>query len=106
MKKNFYEIIYRIPGRRSYTINDVQLLTEMILSNLILGNYEKAVQITVQYNICDIQEFRTKKCLAVFEKLLKFIKTVAYQTKWALFKDESKKNKDLDSIIKGYIELI
>ena len=104
LKKNFYEIIYRIPGRRSYTINDVQLLTEMILSNLILGNYEKAVQITVQYNICDIQEFRTKKCLAVFEKLLKFIKTVAYQTKWALFKDESKKNKDLDSIIKGYIE--
>jgi hypothetical protein len=76
----------------------------MILSNLILGNYEKAVQITVQYNICDIQEFRTKKCLAVFEKLLKFIKTVTYQTKWAQFKDESKKNKDLDGILKGYIE--
>jgi len=104
LKKNFYEIIYRIPGRRSYTINDVQLLTEMILSNLIAGNYEKAVQITVQYNICDVQEFRTKKCIAVFEKLLKFIKTVAYQAKWAKFKDDSKKFKDLDGVIKDYIE--
>jgi replication factor C subunit 1 len=104
LKKNFYEIIYRIPGRRSYTITDVQLLIEIILSNIISGNYEKAVQITMQYNIFDIQEFRTKKSIAVFEKLLKFIKTVSYQTKWIQFKENNKKNKDLDNIIKQYIE--
>jgi DNA polymerase III delta prime subunit len=104
LKKNLYEIIYRIPGRRSYSINDVQLLTEVILHHIIHGDYEKAVKIIAQYNICDLNDFKTKKCIAVFDKLVKFIKISSYIEKWSKFKEDAKQNKTLDAEIKKYID--
>ena len=99
-----YEIIYRIPGRRSYTIQDVQLLTEFILHQIINGNYEKAIQVIIQYNICDLNDFKGKKCIAVFDKLIKFIKISSYLEKWSKFKEDAKSNKALDSTIKACID--
>jgi hypothetical protein len=104
LKKNLYEIIYRIPGRRSYTIQDVQLITEFILHHIINGNYEKAIQVIIKYNICDLNDFKGKKCIAVFDKLIKFIKISSYLEKWTQFKEDAKSNKALDSTIKSCID--
>jgi len=100
LKKNMYEIISLINGKRSYSIDDVQHLIEIVLQSIMEGDYESAVKLIMNYTICDIQELKTKKVFPVIDKLLKFIKISPYCTKWERFREKTKNNKDIDTIIK------
>jgi DNA polymerase III delta prime subunit len=103
LKKNMYEIISQINGKRSYTIEDVQYLIEIILQSIMDTDYIKAIKLIMGYNICDVEELKTKKCIPVIDKLVKFIKISPYYTKWEEFKEKHKNNKDIDTAIKEAI---
>lgn len=103
LKKNMYEIISLINGKRSYSIDDVQHLIEIVLQSIIDSDYESAVKLITTYAICDIQELKTKKVLTVIDKLVKFIKISPYCLKWEKFREKTKNNKDIDTIIKDIL---
>lgn len=102
LKKNAHELQYNM---HSYTIDDIQSLIEIVFQLLITGKYEHAVKYIVQYKLCVLDEFKTKKAITVIDKIAKFIKLSRYYTRWADFKEIIKNDKAFDKKIQDLVLL-
>jgi hypothetical protein len=69
----------------------------------ITGKYEYAIKYIVQYKLCNLEEFKTKKAVAVIDKIAKFIKLSRYYDRWAEFKETVKNDKSFDKKIQDLV---
>ncbi len=109
LRKNMYLEIYNVDHEHSYSIEDVQVIIEMVFDYLIGGNVERAVHMLLDYNLTELDECLQpsckKKTLLIIDKIAKYIKISKYYKKWIKFRDNNKSNKELDQQIKDYVEL-
>lgn len=109
LRKNMYQEIYNVDQDHSYSIEDVQVIIEMVFDHLINGNIERAVCMLLDYNLTELDECLSpsckKKTLLIIDKIAKYIKISKYYKKWIKFRDNNKSNKELDQQIKDYVEL-
>ena len=80
-KKNIYELIVQINHHNSYTISEIQLLSEIILYNLVTPDHEEiGVKLAVNYNL----DFNNIKDLVRTAKITQF------GAKWEKTKNKTK----------------
>lgn len=109
LRKNMYNEIYNVDKGHSYSIEDIQVIIEMVFHELINYNTEKAVNMMMEYNLTELEECLSpscrKKTLLIIDKVAKYVKISPYYKKWIKFRDQNKNNKELDQEIKQYVKM-
>lgn len=91
---------------KSYSVEDLQHIIELIFHFLINGHTIKAVELMARYNICTDLKNKGKKALPVIDKMAKYIKLSLYYDQWTKFLTKNKNNKELDTEIQQQYQKI
>jgi DNA polymerase III delta prime subunit len=108
LRKNMYAEIYNVDGEHSYSIEDVQVIIEIVFQHLIAGQTETAIKILLDYDMTELNELIQpncrKKALLIIDKVAKYVKISHYYSRWAKFRDANKSNKELEQTIRDCVD--